>query len=80
VEIMSLDSTSIKVHPNGTGALKNKESRPLETPEADATPRFICLPHPPGRGDIFPGAVAIFRFATAPLCPGIRKPQSKTEI
>ena len=48
VKIISLDSTSIKVHPDGTGALKNTESRPLETPEADATPSLIWLPHPTG--------------------------------
>ena len=32
VEVVCLDSTSVKVHPNGTGALKKEENR-LETGE-----------------------------------------------
>lgn len=43
IEAVSLDSTSIKVHPDGTGALKT-DRKPLESPEADGTPRFIWLP------------------------------------
>jgi hypothetical protein len=42
IEAVSLDSTSIKVHPDGTGALKKTALNP--SPEADGTPRFIWLP------------------------------------
>ena len=41
---VSLDSTSIKVHPDGTGALKKTALNPSASPEADGTPRFIWLP------------------------------------
>src|SRR3954470_4392385 len=44
IEAVSLDSTSIKVHPDGTGALKKTARRPSASPEADGTPRFIWLP------------------------------------
>lgn len=44
IEAVSLDSTSIKVHPDGTGALKKTDRSPLENPAADGTPRFIWLP------------------------------------
>ena len=44
VEAVSLDSTSIKVHPDGTGALKKTVLRPSASPVADGTPRFIWLP------------------------------------
>ncbi len=44
IEAVSLDSTSIKVHPDGTGALKKTDRRPLANPAADGTPRFIWLP------------------------------------
>ena len=44
IEAVSLDSTSIKVHPDGTGALKKTDHRPSESPAADGTPRFIWLP------------------------------------
>ena len=40
----SLDSTLIKVHPDGTGALKKTAHSPSEDPEEDLRPRFICLP------------------------------------
>jgi transposase len=39
IEAVSLDSTSIKVHPDGTGALKKTDHRPSASPEADGTPR-----------------------------------------
>jgi len=48
-QIISLDSTSIKVHPDGTGALKNTVNRQLGSPVADVIPSFIWLPHPTGR-------------------------------
>ena len=44
IEAVSLDSTSIKVHPDGTGALKKTVHNPLASPEAGGTPRFIWLP------------------------------------
>jgi len=44
IEAVSLDSTSIKVHPDGTGALKKTARKPSENPAADGTPRFIWLP------------------------------------
>ncbi len=44
LEAFSLDSTSVKVHPDGTGALKKTAHKPLENPAADGTPRFIWLP------------------------------------
>jgi len=44
IEAFSLDSTSVKVHPDGTGALKKTDHKPFENPAADGTPRFIWLP------------------------------------
>ena len=44
IEAFSLDSTSVKVHPDGTGALKKTGHRPLGNPVADGIPRFIWLP------------------------------------
>ena len=44
IEAVSLDSTSIKVHPDGTGVLKKTDRKPLASPEAVGTPRFIWLP------------------------------------
>jgi transposase len=44
LEAVSLDSTIIKVHPDGTGALKKTGRKPLENPEADGPQRFIWLP------------------------------------
>ena len=44
IEAVSLDSTSIKVHPDGTGALKKTARKPLGSPEEAGTPRFIWLP------------------------------------
>jgi transposase len=44
VEAVSLDSTIIKVHPDGTGALKKTVRRVSANPEADGAPRFIWLP------------------------------------
>ena len=44
IEAVSLDSTSIKVHPDGTGALKKTALSPSASPEADGTPRFIWSP------------------------------------
>ena len=44
IEPVSLDSTIVKVHPDGTGALKKTERRPSASPVADGPPRFIWLP------------------------------------
>lgn len=44
IEAFALDSTSVKVHPDGTGALKKMARKRLESPAADGTPRFIWLP------------------------------------
>lgn len=44
VEAFSLDSTSIKVHPDGTGALKKTDHSRSENPEVDGQPKFIWLP------------------------------------
>jgi lactam utilization protein B len=44
IEYVCLDSTTIKVHPDGTGALKKTARRPLAVPGAGAPPKFIWLP------------------------------------
>lgn len=44
IEAVSLDSTIVKVHPDGTGALKKTAPNPSASPEADGPPRFIWLP------------------------------------
>ena len=44
LEAIRLDSTSVKVHPDGTGALKKTDRKPSASPAGDGTPRFIWLP------------------------------------
>jgi len=44
IEAVKLDSTTVKVHPDGTGALKKTDRRPSENLAADGPPRFIWLP------------------------------------
>ena len=44
IEAVSLDSTMVKVHPDGTGALKKTARNPSANPEAVGPPRFIWLP------------------------------------
>jgi transposase len=44
IEAVSLDSTIIKVHPDGTGARKKTARRPSANREAAGPPRFIWLP------------------------------------
>ena len=44
IEAISLDSASIKVHPDGTGALKNMGCNPLGFQKEAVTPKFIWLP------------------------------------
>ena len=50
VNVESLDSTCIKVHLDGTGALKKAALNPSEKHGADGTPSFIWLPHLTGMG------------------------------
>ena len=45
VNVVSLDSTCIKVHPDGMGALKKEALSPLGEHEADGIPNFIWSPH-----------------------------------
>ena len=44
VRVMSIDSTSVKVHPDGMGALKNMESNPLGAHGENGTQKYIWLP------------------------------------
>ena len=44
IEAVSLDSTIVKVHPDGTGALKKTALSPSESPAVGGPPRFIWLP------------------------------------
>ena len=44
IELVSLDSTSVKVYPDASGALKKTAPSPSASPEEDGTPRFIWLP------------------------------------
>ncbi len=49
VEAVSLDSTIVKVHPDGTGALKKRGPRPSDAPAPAGPPSFIWLPRMPAR-------------------------------
>ena len=44
LEAVSIDSTIVKVHPDGTGALKKTALRPSANRAAAGPPRFIWLP------------------------------------
>lgn len=44
LKVVSLDSTSVKVHPDATGAEKKTARKPSVSPGAAGTPRFIWLP------------------------------------
>ena len=44
IEAIFLDSTTVKVHPDGTGALKKTDRKPSGSPAAAGPPRFIWLP------------------------------------
>ena len=44
IEAFSLDSTTVKVHPDGTGALKKTDPSPSANLAADGPQRFIWLP------------------------------------
>ena len=45
VNIIFLDSTSVKVHPDGMGALKKTENNLLASLKADGIQKFIWSPH-----------------------------------
>ena len=44
VEAVSMDSTIVKVHPDGTGALKKTVRKPSENQGEVGLPKFIWLP------------------------------------
>jgi transposase len=44
IETLGLDSTIVKVHPDGTGALKKTALNPSASRAGDGAPRFIGLP------------------------------------
>ena len=44
IEAVGLDSTSVHVHPDGTGARKKTGRRPSAEAGADAPPKFIWSP------------------------------------
>ena len=49
LEVVSLDSTTVKVHPDGTGAGKKTDRRALASPVVAGRPSFIWLPRMSGR-------------------------------
>ena len=53
IEAVSMDSTIVKVHPDGTGALKKTDPSPSASPVAAGPPRFIWLPRMLGSVDIY---------------------------
>lgn len=53
VEAVCLDDTTVKVHPNGTGALEKVASSQSEDLEEDLPRKFIWLPHLTERLSIF---------------------------
>ena len=44
LEVLSIDSTVVKVHPDGTGALKKTALSPSENPAGVGPAKFIWLP------------------------------------
>ena len=48
VEVVALNSTSVKVHPDGTGAPRKRGCKPSANPGEAGTPRFIWLPRMTG--------------------------------
>ena len=44
IEAVKMDSTIVKVHPDGTGAVKKTAPKPSASPAEDGPPRFIWLP------------------------------------
>ena len=58
IEAVGLDSTSVKVHPDGTGAEKKTARKPSASPAAAGPQRFIWLPRMlerPSRSRSLPG-------------------------
>jgi len=45
IESVCLDSSIVKVHPDGMGAPQKMDRRPLGAAGEDGTPKFIWLPH-----------------------------------
>jgi hypothetical protein len=45
MEAVCLDSTTVKVHPDGTDALKKEESKASVVPAEALPPKFIWSPH-----------------------------------
>lgn len=73
VEVCSLDSTTVKVHPDGTGALKKTGRRPLDAPEEDSQPRFTWLLQMSARPSVFhfrQGRPQMARRAESSSSPG----------
>jgi transposase len=54
IEAVALDSTSVKVHPDGTGALKKGALKPSAGAAADSTPKFIWLPRASNKSSASP--------------------------
>ena len=44
IEVLAVDSTSCKVHPDGHGALKNSENKQSANRGVDGTPSFMWYP------------------------------------
>jgi len=44
IEAVKMDSTLVKVHPDGTGALKKTDPKPSASRAAAGPPRFLWLP------------------------------------
>ena len=53
LQVVSMDSTIVKVHPDGAGALKTGP-RPSASPGAAGPPSFIWLPRMTGHPDLLP--------------------------
>jgi transposase len=49
IEAVSLDSTIVKVHPDGTGALKKTALKPSANPELDGAPKLPRMLGAPSR-------------------------------
>ena len=75
VEVVCLDSTTVKAHPDGTGALKKEENRRSEDHAEDSPRRFIWLPHLTDRLSAFRSRRSKTRLAgrneAAILYPGL---------
>jgi transposase len=48
-EIVHLDSTTVKVHPDGTGALKRSGDQSIGRSKGGSQPKFIWLPRLPNQ-------------------------------